>query len=413
MLLKPRLKPRLKPNLRSRFESINSSADSARASLVEKYSLSTNLKSTTGQEATFSRASNKIAFDYSQQQFLNFEPDQPAFTSVNLLLEGVITNRSITNNNGSSAAGVTISSGDGAAATTATFASVSGVDFSSVQPLIDDSTLLNVIVLDNSAGTLTTVYDFADDIATTNNKSISIFGSSVGGASTFSLSGAGSVNISGSKFNRFKSENITPSLASDVRQVSVPVGAICYVNLDQIEESSSIATSPIVVSGASATRLADDLQLPTAGWSPFNDIGIYLKVVYAGSDAAFQRFFDTEIDANNGLQLRYRTDTQRIAAINRVAGVNNTAEVIPSALSKLDTVELFCKQVPGVGLTMGVSINRSDVVFDINSNMSDLQIGTFAQIAARLGISNYTNGFYSDIKVFSSSDVDLEAARYA
>jgi len=384
---------------------------SAGESLLVKYPLKYDLNSAPAGSQGVLTSSQKIYRDASGK-WVVADPNSPAVTGLSTLLEGTSTNRSTTNNNGSSAAGVTISSGDGAAATTATFSSVSGVDFSNVQPLIDDTTLLNVIVLDNSGGTLTTVYDFADDIATTNNKSISIFGASVGGTSTFSLSGAGPVNISGSKFNRFKSENITPSLASDVRQVSVPVGAICYVNLDQIEESSSIATSPIVVSGASATRLADGLQLPTAGW-PVNDCAIYFQVVYAGSDAAFQRFFDTEIDANNGFQLRYRTDTQRISAINRVSGVNNIAEVIPSALSAGDVVEVFCKQVPDVGLTMAVSINRSDVVFDINSNMSDLQIGAVAQIAARAGISNYTNGLYSNPKVFPSSDVKLEDARYA
>ncbi|HRC25955.1 MAG TPA: hypothetical protein PKX87_00815, partial [Alphaproteobacteria bacterium] len=105
--------------------------------------------------------------------------------------------------------------------------------------------------------------DFAGTTGNVNAHSLSIYARLVGG-STARLrrtgTGSGATVISGTSYMRYRLENETPSGTTNQLRIQVNAGGTLYCLLPQLEEGPFCST-PIVTSGAAATRAVDEVKL--------------------------------------------------------------------------------------------------------------------------------------------------------
>ena len=377
------------------------------AALGEKWSLNGSLIGSNGTPVTFTRASQKIYQD-SQGKWRSYAVDTPAY-GVGLSLEGQSSTKTTGLNDGSTASGVTRSSGDGedALAVSIATAKSEGVDFSDIQPLVDSSDLLGVVELDCSSATINTAYDLDGAVGNTNPFTISIFGAVTNGLSAnFGLSSLliGSTPVSGLHFSRFYSANISASLASDESRIVVPAGCKAYIALWNTNEEE-ILTSPI--KGAAATRALDDAQISTTGM-PVQDCAYYIELPRGIRDVGFNPYvLDSYIDANNFTRLIHAEGASEMVFRKRVAGVQYDARI---AYSGGPAAFLLANDSLG-----GVSITSSEGEADTNTNTLDFQLGATWQFGSSNDGAN-TNPIFDEeakFKYFYTSDISLEAAALA
>ena len=127
----------------------------------------------------------------------------------------------------------------------------------------------NVLRIDNTAGTISSLISITTQFGNTNAHSFSLWSRSTSQSElTRSGSAASSRFIEGNSYRRYRLENITGHSAGDRIQMKIPPGGDLYIILYQLEEGS-FSSSEIITSGAAATRSFDRVRvagLNTVNW---------------------------------------------------------------------------------------------------------------------------------------------------
>ncbi|MDH4229639.1 MAG: hypothetical protein OEW11_07845 [Nitrospirota bacterium] len=93
---------------------------------------------------------------------------------------------------------------------------------------------------------------------------------------TVDLGGKGAQTISNSNYTRIKSENIAAT-AGDKITFTLPIGSEVAFVLNSLE-TGAVCHSPVVVAGAAATRLGDQLILPSDGVMDGRDFSVVTEI---------------------------------------------------------------------------------------------------------------------------------------
>jgi len=254
----------------------------ARESLVVKYPLKSDLNSDPAGSQGVLTSSQKIYRD-ALGKWVVADPNSPAVTGISTLLESDSENMCTSPN-------ADIEDGDESTLTPLSDVTVSVVDASSslseqgFSDLIGDGTLSGSVyraINSNASGRRIVRIGGVNGSAGTFSASLIVRQTGGNGvASNFGLrvfqgDGSSGVNVALEEgvWTFVKSEDKTTASASSSVEIQIPSLATVDFFLFQ-QEMGSISTSPIIVDGSSATRLADDLQLPTTGW-PVNDCTLF------------------------------------------------------------------------------------------------------------------------------------------
>jgi len=190
---------------------------------------------------------------------------------------------------------------------------------------------------------------------------------------------------------------IIPGNTGTVMMLEATVGAVAYFILPQLEEQS-VATSPILTAGATATRAATVLSIPTASniqvapsrlefrWTPS-----FATTVTIGTQCLWSSY----TDANNELSILF-TGTSLIFR-KRVAGTNYDATIAATATAGV-TKYIAAK----VLADNSTQITVDDVAGTANSNTTAPIIGTTMEIGSLNGASQ-TVGNIQMVRTFNNA----------
>jgi len=118
----------------------------------------------------------------------------------------------------------------------------------------------DVFYLNNASGVTDATCTIGGTTGNTNRHSLSLWakGAGTGKHGHFGLTGGTTVDISGTTFQRYKNENITPGATTDQFVITVQAGKGVYFILNQLEENR-IATTPIYTNGTTGVRNPDNV----------------------------------------------------------------------------------------------------------------------------------------------------------
>ena len=356
----------------------------AKESLVVKYPLKSDLSSDPAGSQGVLTSSQKIYKDASGK-WVVADPNSPAVTGLSTLLEGASTNK-CTNYNFAPDAGLSGIT-DFANMTTVRILDPDGLKEAGFFDLVNKGTS-NGYYFSSTSSDTSVVRGVGIDgiVGNTNNHSCRVFvRSKLGG--DFSISNGSvdflTVSLDAGVWTEVKAEDWTPALAGNKLFLRVsPLDTIDWFG-NQLEEHP-VVTSPIVVSGSSATRLADDLQLPTTGW-PVNDCTLFFCGYNLRDIGSNQTLFES-----NNIRIYFDDSSNHFIAdvggsqsiINGFGGQNCVALQVDSS----NNMTLLLGSQTGNTVSLG----------------APLSWGATAQLANNLTLSESADGFYYDVKVFDS-----------
>jgi len=340
-------------------------------------------------------SSQKIYKDASGK-WVAADPNSPAVTGLSTLLEGASTNK-CTNYNFAPDAGLSGIT-DFANMTTTRVLDPDGLQEAGFFDLVNKG-ISNGYYFSSASSDTSLVRGVGIDgiVGNTNVHSCRIFvRSKLGG--DFSISNGSvdflTVSLDAGVWTEVKAEGWTPALAGNKLFLRVsPLDTIDWFG-NQLEEQP-VVTSPIVVSGASATRLADDLQFSTTGW-PVNDCTLFFCGYGLNSEIGAKQ---TIIESDNiSIYLDELGD-------NWIADVNGSQSII-NGFNGLNCLALQVDSSNNMTLFLG------DQVGNTVSLDAPLSWGATAQIANSSTLNEPCRGFYYNLKVFNSL-VAIENAIWA
>lgn len=231
---------------------------------------------------SFSRASTGYALN-AAGVWVAFSSGSPRRTDRGLLMEGAATNKCANYNANPTDTTGTTKGGDAAATLTV-------VDDSAALAAAGLSSICSsgkVYKLDNSGGASYATVQIGGATGNTNPHTFSVYARRTTPSNNANLTGSGSfpgsTAIDASGVYKRYSLTGTPASTGDRFQVAALAGAVVYFILNQTEEASFVS-SPIVTTGASATRAADSAGVTLSGLTyPLSMFAEFERAVDTGS----------------------------------------------------------------------------------------------------------------------------------
>ena len=372
------------------------------AALGEKWPLSGSLIGSKGTEITLTRASQKIYQD-ARGQWRAYTDDVPAF-GVGLSLEGASTNKCTNFNFAPDAALTNITLG-----TNVNGSRVIPTELpSGFQPLVDAAVSNGYVVEADNTDVSTRAVIIAGSTGNTNAHSATVWvrvTSGTGG--TFGGTGGtvDSVAFTNTDWQKIDLENFTPGSTGTALLFNIDAGTTIEFIGNQLEESQ-IVTSPIAVEGSSATRALDDAQVSTTGF-PVNDCAYYIELPRGITDnGASQMIFTSYVDTNNFTRIFY-VPSSGIRFQKRIAGSNNQFTLTYAGDGSPINLLAINDSTAGWSAELSNGQTGSDV------NTGDLPLGSTIQLGATTFLVNPLFSEEASFKYLNTSNITLEAAKYA